>query len=238
VDEVIDRLALDPRMHVYHYGGYESGAIKRLMQRHAIREDEVDVILRAGVLVDLLNVVRQGIRASVESYSLKSVEHLFAFDRQGRLTRAGFSVVEYEEWLRDHDPRHLADLAAYNRDDCLATLGLRDWLEERRAEAIAEGWDLARPEARDGAPSPALAEAQAETQRREAALRHGIATDPAARDEDAAAAGCSPRSSTTTAADQAGVVALVRPQGARTSESWWTSRTRSASWPTTPRSGR
>ena len=51
-------------MHVYHYGGYESGALKRLMQRHATREDEVDVLLRGHVLVNLYDhVVRQGIRA-------------------------------------------------------------------------------------------------------------------------------------------------------------------------------
>ena len=35
-------------MHVYHYGGYESGALKRLMQRHATREDEVDRCSAAG----------------------------------------------------------------------------------------------------------------------------------------------------------------------------------------------
>jgi predicted RecB family nuclease len=184
IDEIVARLERDPAMHVYHYGGYESGAIKRLMQRYSTREEEVDRILRAGVLVDLLNVVRQGIRASVESYSLKSVEHLFAFDRQGRVTRAGFSVVEYEEWLRDRDPGRLDDLAAYNRDDCLATLGLRDWLEARRGEAIAEGWDLPRPELVDGAPSETLQAALTETQRRVEALRLGVPDDPAERDAE------------------------------------------------------
>jgi predicted RecB family nuclease len=187
IDEITARLDRDPRMHVYHYGGYESGAIKRLMQRYATREEEVDRILRAGVLVDLLNVVRQGIRASVESYSLKQVEHLFGFDRQGRVTKAGFSVVEYEQWLRDQDPTHLEDLAAYNRDDCLATLGLRDWLEARRTEALAEGWHLPRPIPVDGAPSEELAAAQARTAARAAALRSGVSDDPDARDEVAAA---------------------------------------------------
>jgi uncharacterized protein len=71
---VIDRLDAHPEMHVYHYGGYESGAIKRLMQRHSTCVDEVDRLLRGEVLVDLLNVVRQGVRASVESYSLKQIE--------------------------------------------------------------------------------------------------------------------------------------------------------------------
>ena len=184
IDAVVGRLDRDPGMHVYHYGGYESGAIKRLMQRYATREDEVDRLLRAGVLVDLYTVVRQAIRASIESYSLKSVEHLYAFDRAGRVTQAGFSVVEYETWLRDGDPTHLDDLAAYNRDDCLATLGLRDWLEARRAEAIADGWAVPRPVVADGAPSEVLAGQQAETAARVEALRAGLPVDPALRGED------------------------------------------------------
>ncbi|HSG87259.1 MAG TPA: TM0106 family RecB-like putative nuclease [Candidatus Limnocylindrales bacterium] len=187
IDDIIDRLDRDPAMHVYHYGGYESGAIKRLMQRHTTREDEVDRLLRGGVLVDLYGVVRQGIRASVESYSLKQVEHLFGFDREGRVTRAGFSVVEYEDWLHDGEQRHLDDLAAYNRDDCMATLGLRDWLEARRSEAIADGWDLPRPPLRDGAPTEAQEARDRETLARVEALRAGVPEDPAERTSEQAA---------------------------------------------------
>ena len=47
------------------------------MQRHATCVDEVDRLLRGDVLVDLLNVVRQGVRASVESYSLKQIEKFY-----------------------------------------------------------------------------------------------------------------------------------------------------------------
>ena len=43
---VIERLDAHPEMHVYHYGGYEAGAIKRLMQRHGTCVDEVDRLLR------------------------------------------------------------------------------------------------------------------------------------------------------------------------------------------------
>jgi len=76
------------------------------MQRHATREDEVDRILRGQVLVDLFQVVRQGIRASVESYSIKKIEKFYMAAREGPLTEAGFSVVAYETWLRDHDDAH------------------------------------------------------------------------------------------------------------------------------------
>ena len=57
----------------------------------------------AGVFVDLLNVVRQGIRASVESYSIKRIEHFYMSQREGPVTEAGFSVVQYETWRRDDD---------------------------------------------------------------------------------------------------------------------------------------
>ncbi|MHB8459490.1 MAG: TM0106 family RecB-like putative nuclease [Candidatus Limnocylindrales bacterium] len=188
IDLVIGRLHRDPAMHVYHYAGYESGAIKRLMQRHQTREDEVDLLLRGEVLVDLYQVVRQGVRASVESYSIKKIEKFYLPTRDGPITEAGFSVVEYEHWLRDGDERHLRDLADYNRDDCVSTLLLRDWLEDRRREGIIErGWDLPRPTLAEGEPSEALSDRQAATRAREDALRAGIAADPTERSREDAA---------------------------------------------------
>ena len=83
VDEVIGRLDRDPGMHVYHYAAYEKTALRRLMTRYATREDEIDRILRAGVLVDLYQVVRQGLRASVDSYSIKRIETLLPGPARG-----------------------------------------------------------------------------------------------------------------------------------------------------------
>ena len=87
-------------MHVYHYASYEPTALKRLMGRHGTREEQVDRLLRGGVLVDLFRAVRQGLRASVESYSIKKIEALYDFTRQEGLRDAGSSIVEFEEWLQ------------------------------------------------------------------------------------------------------------------------------------------
>ncbi|HEY3523449.1 MAG TPA: TM0106 family RecB-like putative nuclease [Candidatus Limnocylindrales bacterium] len=184
IDDVIARLERDPGMHVYHYGGYESGAIKRLMQRHATREIEVDRILRAGVLVDLYTVVRQGIRASLESYSLKQIEKFYLPKREGPVTEAGFSVLTYEQWLRDREPHHLDDLGAYNRDDCISTRELRGWLEARRAEGLARGWDLPRPPILDGLPGEEQLRTDEETRHRIDALRAGIPADEIERTDE------------------------------------------------------
>ncbi len=189
IDLVIDRLDAHPEMHLYHYGGYESGAIKRLMQRHGTRADEVDRLLRGEVLVDLLNVVRQGVRASVESYSLKQIEKFYLPAREGPVTEAGFSVVEYERWMRERDDSILADIAAYNQDDCVSTLMLRDWLEERRSEATRAFPDVdwTRPTARPGDAPEKLAARLAEVQERVDRLTVGLPADRSEHDPEQAA---------------------------------------------------
>ncbi len=139
MDLLTARIERFPEMHVYHYAPYEPTALKRLMGRHATREDEVDRLLRGGILVDLFRAVRQGVRASVESYSIKRLEPLYAFVRDVSLRDAGSSIVAFEEWLQlgDRDRPSSAildDIAAYNRDDVRSTLALRDWLERLRLE--------------------------------------------------------------------------------------------------------
>jgi len=188
VDLILERRRRDPGMHVYHYGAYESGALKRLMQRHATREDEIDVLLRGHVLVNLYDhVVRQGIRASVESYSIKRLETFYMPHREGGITQAGFSVVEYERWMEQGDPAILEAIAAYNRDDCVSNLLLRDWLEDRRIEASARHPEwypdgvVPRPVWEDGEPTEKLREEIAQTRRREEALREGVPEDRPAR---------------------------------------------------------
>ena len=99
IDRVMEGLAADPKMHVYHYAPYEPTAVKRLAGRYGTRETEVDQLLRGGVFVDLYRAVRQGIRASVESYSIKKLEPLYGFKRVIDLRDAGDSIVQFETWL-------------------------------------------------------------------------------------------------------------------------------------------
>ncbi|MYK35210.1 MAG: TM0106 family RecB-like putative nuclease [Chloroflexi bacterium] len=150
IDLVMDRLASDPNLHVYHYAPYEPTAVKRLAGRYGTREEEVDQLLRGEVFVDLYRAVRQGIRASVESYSIKRLEPLYDFRREIGLRDAGTSIVEFETWLElgqgTERDEVLAEIEGYNRDDCVSTLRLRDWLEAQRSALADElGVDLPRP---------------------------------------------------------------------------------------------
>jgi hypothetical protein len=55
-------------------------------------------------------------------------------------------VLAYEEWMDTQAAARLEEIAAYNEEDCRATLALRDWLVEHRPDdaAWAESPD-ARP---------------------------------------------------------------------------------------------
>ena len=193
VDRMIERLEAYPGMHVYHYAQYEPTALKRLMGRHATREEEVDRLLRGGILVDLYRAVRQGLRASVESYSIKVIEPLYDFERQIPLKDASSSIVAFEEWLQLADTDRpssdiLDEIAAYNRDDVVSTLRLRDWLEGRREELEARGIDVPRPVAPSPEPTESISEQAARVEAVASRLTAGVSADPNARTGDEHAA--------------------------------------------------
>lgn len=151
IDFVQERRSQDPDLHIYHYAPYERTALGRLMGRYATREEEVDELLRGDVLVDLYRVVKQAVVLGSESYSLKKVERLYMPAREGEITNAASSIVEYERWLNNGGDAILGEIERYNRVDCESTWMLREWLESRRPEAEAAfGIALSRPMPAEG----------------------------------------------------------------------------------------
>ena len=125
------------------------------MSRYATREDEVDRLLRGRVFVDLHRVVRQGLRASVESYSIKRLEPFYGFARAVDLTTATRALIQVEVRLESDAAASIpeplrTEIEGYNRDDCLSTLRLAAWLEECRRDLQAlTGRPVPRPALRD-----------------------------------------------------------------------------------------
>jgi predicted RecB family nuclease len=185
IDFVMDRWARFPRAYIYHFSPYEPAAIKRLMSRHGTREAQVDRLLRAMRFIDLFAVVGQGIRASVESYSLKELERFYGFRRQADLRDAAAALRRVASALELSVPAEIteadrATVETYNKEDCLSTSALRHWLEAARAEAALTSTDLVRPEERDGNASDAIAERAEEVQAVFDRLVTGLPEDRAA----------------------------------------------------------
>jgi predicted RecB family nuclease len=157
---VMARLADDPGMHIYHYAPYEPSAFKRLAGRHGTCMEDLDELLRGERFVDLYQVVRQSVVASVESYSIKRLEPLIGFVRQVALDTVGKHKRAVEGLLQfgqQELPVDAVDVVrGYNDDDCHAALALRDWLEEQRAILVAAGEPVVRPSPKAGAPTEKL----------------------------------------------------------------------------------
>ncbi len=163
VDDVMRRWAEHPGMHIYHYAPYEPAALKRLMGRHGTREEQVDRMLRGGIFVDLYSVVRQSMRAGVESYSIKKLERYFEFTREAALQDVGPAKRALEAALELAPPgvpapvelRWKETVETYNRDDCVSAMKLRNWLERLRALLVDKGHSFERPTVADPEPSDA-----------------------------------------------------------------------------------
>jgi uncharacterized protein len=151
VDFFIGWLRDHPGSHIYHYATYEEQALKTLSMWHGTREDEIDHLLRTDALVDLFQVVRQGVRISKPSYSLKQVEAFYWHDREAKVKEAGGSIVAYERWLSTGEQTQLDEIELYNSEDVQSTSALHRWLLELREELIGTGVEVAwRPDP-DGA---------------------------------------------------------------------------------------
>ena len=132
VDLVHARLGQYPDLHVYHFSGSEPNTLKRLMAEHLTRDAQVDDLLRRRVFVDLHRIVRRALRAGLPSYTLKELEALFGFTRTGAVRSGTQAILNYERWLHVKSQALLDEIAAYNEEDCRATLGLLEWLHQAR----------------------------------------------------------------------------------------------------------
>ncbi|WP_426185078.1 TM0106 family RecB-like putative nuclease [Microbacterium sp. TWP3-1-2b2] len=139
LDFVNLRRAAHPDMHIYHYAPYETSHLVAMAARHGVREGDVDRLLREGVFVDLYPLVLRTVRVGSRSYSIKKLEPLYmgAEVRTSDVQKGDDSIVQYvaaralaEAGESAEAESVLADLADYNRYDCVSTRRLRNWLIE------------------------------------------------------------------------------------------------------------
>ncbi|PQZ53704.1 MULTISPECIES: bifunctional RecB family nuclease/DEAD/DEAH box helicase [unclassified Microbacterium] len=147
LDFVNVRRAAHPGMHIYHYAPYETSHLVAMAARHGVREGEVDRLLREGVFVDLYPLVLRTVRVGSRSYSIKKLEPLYMGEdvRTSDVQKGDDSIVQYvaarelaAAGEQSEADAVFADLADYNRYDCVSTRRLRNWLIDiARAKGVA-----------------------------------------------------------------------------------------------------
>src|SRR5688500_5179233 len=161
IDRLVSAARADPAMHVYHYPPYEVTALKYLNVGSRVREAELDQLLREERFVDLYPVVRQSMRISKESYSIKKVEAFYGRSHEGEVASGLGSVLVYEQWLEDGDASKLAAIESYNKEDVDSTRELHEWLEQQRAELEALHGPQERPVLPEARPAETVSDVEA-----------------------------------------------------------------------------
>ncbi len=123
-----NHLTKHPNAHIYHYNHYETTALKRLACRYAVREEQMDNLLRYHKFIDLYAVVRESIRTSEPGYSLKNLETFYMNERDDAVKTAAESIVVYNKWRETGNDELLQEIVEYNEKDCVSTHLLRNWL--------------------------------------------------------------------------------------------------------------
>lgn len=191
IDFFLERMEKYPDFHIYHYASYEPGAIKRLAQRYSIYEEEVDSLLRRNKFVDLYGIVRQGIRASVEKYSIKDLEAFTGYERKIALN----DMITHKRALEHNLELSRFDditnemkgaVQLYNKDDTDSTYYLQVWLEKKRAQAVTKGHEILRPITPDGEVSERVTARDLKLKEIKEKLIHGIDFDEDLSTEDQA----------------------------------------------------
>ncbi|EIJ77001.1 MAG: uncharacterized protein C75L2_00630004 [Leptospirillum sp. Group II 'C75'] len=179
LDFFAEHLANHPEAHIYHYNHYEPTALKRLASRYATREAILDDLLRRQKFVDLFTVVRESIRVSESSYSLKNLEVFFREKRADEVTTAGQSIVVYERWRQNRNDQLLEEIEAYNKTDCESTKQLRDWLVTLRPAEMP--WRVVDP--KDSSASENVLEAERQRQEFEKRLLEAVSEEESLMNE-------------------------------------------------------
>ena len=150
IDFVFDKRKEFPGLHIYHYAPYETIALKRMMGKYAVKENEIDILLRTKSFIDLHRILKQSIRAGVERYSLKDLEIYHGFTREMDLRTLSKFKADYEFLLESKKFELITEemkaaIQLYNQDDCYSTLNLHLWLEKERESLISKGNSIYRP---------------------------------------------------------------------------------------------
>lgn len=134
VASMLDRQRWHQDFHIYHYAAYEKTALKRLAKRFGKFEAEMETLISSGVFVDLYQLVSQALTIGQPKYSIKNLEQYYSFQRNSEVKEAMGSMEYYHAYLEalqsspDEAEMLKRQVLSYNRDDCVSTLALRDWL--------------------------------------------------------------------------------------------------------------
>jgi uncharacterized protein len=133
------KMESNPNAHIYHFSNPEVLYSNKLVGKYKELHEEVKFLISR--MVDLCDISKSMILPGANSYSIKDLERYYDADtklnRKVNLVANGANamLLYYQATVKDvaNATTHMNIIRDYNKDDCLSTKLLRDWLLERAA---------------------------------------------------------------------------------------------------------
>lgn len=116
---------------IYYYAPYEKTIYRKLREKYpdVCSAEDLQALFDAVETVDLYSdVVRKSTVWPTRDYSLKTLARYLGFDWKDTDPSGAASIEWFHRWIETGDEAIRKRILAYNKDDCRATLVLRDSL--------------------------------------------------------------------------------------------------------------
>lgn len=134
VSRAKNKMESNPLARIYHFHNPEVLYLRKLATKHNQLHDECEFLISR--MVDLRKITMSMILPGANSYSIKKLERYYDADtklnRKGNLVEGGADAMLLYYKATVLEPHHAEEFMTvirdYNKDDCLSTKLLRDWL--------------------------------------------------------------------------------------------------------------
>lgn len=116
----------------YYYSKHEKTTFRKLQKKYpdVISQEEIEEFFIDKNVIDLYDIVTKNTDWPLSSYSIKSIATFLGFRWRDVSPSGAASIEWYNRYLETGDKTILNRILEYNEDDCIATIYLKDKLEE------------------------------------------------------------------------------------------------------------
>ena len=119
---------------IYHWHHYERTHLVKMMDRYTVSQKDREAVLGKDVLFDLYGIATSQFSFPVPSTSIKAIAGWMGFSWMHQDVGALSSIELYLDYVDNADSASLKRVLDYNKDDCVATRIVKDWLESKNSE--------------------------------------------------------------------------------------------------------
>lgn len=132
LNEFLDFIKKQKDYVIYHWHHYEKTHLAKMMEKYRTPQKDRDLVLADDVLFDLHPITTKQFAFPIPSTSIKAIAKWMGFSWKHQDVGAMNSIELYLQYVRESDEVSLNLILDYNKDDCEATMIIKDWLIKQK----------------------------------------------------------------------------------------------------------